>query len=463
MMRITFLGHQGWHFENEGRGLMLDPILESIGNGRAKLPIWPARRLDFGKFGPIEAVIVSHEHADHFSLETLAALPKPCRIYLSDLSSSAMECVISEMGFEVRRFGALQPFTVCGLRITALPGLYNLLEPDAYALLFENASGASFLTSIDTIPHPDVFKWLSAHCPARTLDNLTNNFIEPRHALVKDPTSFSKSKQIVAANAVEFADSFKPRRAVISGQGWCFGKSKSALNHSYFSANNRWLARSLLELAPKVEWFEGVPGMRCSLSGGECSLDQAPLVGALDYPDRSFDPSVVEVAEPYPPWSEITEIPVDRMNRLRTFVTTELGATVSAHAPKLMERLYYLKMQSAGMKEISATIALVLRNGSMRAVFEFDYGRLRFEEIVSGGECAAGVEMWASDLELIVDAEEEAFSIYESAIKPWSFVGDLIPESALNELFIGFTPRFRPREYLAAYRRALVSQGGRVE
>src|SRR5688572_6017976 len=138
-MRITFLGHQGWRFENGGRGFLLDPILEEIGNGRTTLPVWPQRRLDFRKLEPLEAVIVSHEHADHFSLDTLAALPPHCRIYLSDLSSAAMATAIVELGFEVTRFGALKPFTIAGLTLTALPGLYNTLEPDTYGLLIQDS------------------------------------------------------------------------------------------------------------------------------------------------------------------------------------------------------------------------------------------------------------------------------------------------------------------------------------
>ena len=107
-MKITFLGHQGWRFERGGRTVLLDPIREEIGNGRVGLPVWPARRLDFRKLGPLEAVIVSHEHADHFSLDTLAALPARCPIYISDLSSAAMASAIAELGFPVTRFTRAQ-------------------------------------------------------------------------------------------------------------------------------------------------------------------------------------------------------------------------------------------------------------------------------------------------------------------------------------------------------------------
>jgi hypothetical protein len=456
-MHITFLGHQGWQFENNQRSFLLDPILEEIGNGAAKLPVWPRRRLDLSKFEPLDAVIISHEHADHFSLETLAALPRRCRIFISDLSSNAMATVIAELGFEVKRFTALQPFTVCGLQITALPGLYNLLEPDTYALLVKDASGASFLTAIDTVAHPDVVAWLAAHCPLRTLDNLTNNFIEPRTPLVRDPSAFKKSRSLVAANAMEFVQNFAPRRAVVSGQGWSFGDSKLELNHSYFSVDNKWLTRAARELAPQVEWFEGIPGMRFNLRGEQIAVDQSSVIGALQYPSREFDPASAKVAEPYVPWAEIGEISVQRFAKVREFICNDFGQVLGTNAPKLMERLYYLKFQTAGnVAAPLATFAIVVRNGAKRFTFEFDYGQLLFREVVGPPRPhAVGIEMWAADLELIIDAQEDAFTVYESAVRTWTHVPNLIADSTLIESFMWFTPRFRPREFLSFYRSRL--------
>ncbi len=458
-MRITFLGHQGWHFEEHGRGFLLDPIRESIGNGAVQLPVWPRRRLDFQKFEPLDAVIVSHEHADHFSMDTLAALPKRCLIYIPDLASSAMATIIAEMDFEVRRFSALQPFIIAGMQVTALPGLYNLLEPDTYALLVKDESGASFLTSIDTVPHPDVIAWLAAQCPARTLDNLTNNFLEPRHALVRDPTSCRKSRALVASDATEFVRNFAPHRAVISGQGWCYDDDKTDFNRSFFSADNQWLTGVMRELAPHVEWFEGLPGMRFTLRGEQCFVDQSLAVDPSRFTNREFDENSVRIVEPYPPWSGTKTMSVPRFDKVREFILGEYGKALGAHAPKLMERLYYLKFQAAAIlgrspATVGVALALILRNGASCAVFEFDYGALRFREVTLSHalDYAVGVEMWASDFERMLRAEEESFTIYETAVRPWSTVPDILDERMLNELFLWFTPRFRPDEFLAAYR-----------
>ena len=280
-MRITFLGHQGWHIEHEDRGLLLDPILEKIGNGASRMPIWPARRLDLARFGSLDAAIVSHEHADHFSLETLHALPRRCRLFIPDLASSAMARALAELGFSVERFGALRSFHIGTVRVTPLPGLYNTLEPDAYALLFEDPTGASFLTGIDTVPHPDLFAWLAQYCPRRTLDNLTNNFLEPRAPLVADPRAFRQSRAIVAQSMLEFVRDFAPARAVVSGQGWSFEAPRAELNRTCFSIDNHWLTEAARALVPHVEWHEGVPGMCFELRAGTLKVPQSDAIGPV--------------------------------------------------------------------------------------------------------------------------------------------------------------------------------------
>jgi len=450
-MRITFLGHQGWHIENQGRSFLLDPILEAIGNGASLMPIWPPRRLDFKRFEPLDAVIISHEHADHFSLPTLAALPRRCRIYVSDLASFAMTAAIAHLGFQVERFSALHSFAINGVRVTALPGLYNTLEPDTYALLMQDASGASFLTAIDTVAHPDIFAWLDGNCPRRTLDNLTNNFVEPRQPLLDDGFAHTRSRSVVAGNAIDFVQKFQPRRAVVSGQGWSFKGASAHLNHSFFSVDNGWLTHTARELAPHVEWHEGTVGMRFTLHGEDCSVDQSSLVSVQVAPSRQFDPASVRTVEPFTPWSGVTELSPERFRKVQRFIAEQFGRILGAYAPKLMERLYYLKFQQVA--GLAPTLAISLRNGGSRSVFELDYGHLMFREVHADAAppSAVGFEVWAADMELMVNAEEEVFLLYESAVRLWSHVPGL-DTASLIECFMWFTPRFRPDEFLSFYK-----------
>lgn len=459
-MRITFLGHQGWQFEHKGRSFLLDPILEEMGNGADKLPVWPQRRLEFSRMSHIDAVIVSHEHADHFSLETLAALPQPCRAYVSDLASEAMTTAIQELGFTIERFTALNGFLpVNGVKVTPLPALYNKLEPDVYALLFEDDTNASFLTAIDTVSHPDIFAWLAQNCPRRTLDNLTNNFTESRQPLVNDENAYTKSRVAVAGNMMEFVQKFQPKRAVISGQGWCFQGAKTKFNHSFFSVDNAWLTQAARELAPHVEWIHGAAGMRFDLRGQNFSIGKSDVVTHKESADRKFDPASVREPEPFAPWTGVRDVSADSFARVQKFIREDYGQVLGAHAPKIMEGLYYLKFQD--VCNLSPTLAVLLRNGNGSTAFEFDYGHAAFRELPASKRPAAmGVEMWASDLEWLLDAKEEAFMIYESSVRAWSLVPSFVEASALVECFMWFTPRFRPKETLAFYRKRIAELRG---
>jgi hypothetical protein len=296
-----------------------------------------------------------------------------------------------------------------------------------------------------------VLGWLARHCPVRTLDNLTNNFVEPRQRLVAEPLAFKRSRAAVAGTMLEFVQKFLPRRAVVSGQGWCFKGAKAKLNHSFFSVDNAWLTATARELAPQVAWFDGAPGMRFTLAGDTLAVDDAREIELGPRVSREFDPAALQSAEPFPPWSGVTTLGADRLRTVRDFVTAELGRVIGGHAPNLMQRLYYLKFRD--QPELSPTLGLTLRNGDARHAFALDYGRLELTELPAGARRAAvGLELWASDLELMLRAEEDAYMIAESAARTWSHAEDLIDPPTLLEALLWFTPRFRPHEHLRHYR-----------
>jgi hypothetical protein len=177
---------------------------------------------------------------------------------------------------------------------------------------------------------------------------------------------------------------------------------------------------------------------------------------------REFDPAAMQSAEPFPPWSGVPTLPADRLRAVRDFVVAELGRVIGGHAPSLMQRLYYLKLQD--MPDLSPTLGLTLRNGDARHAFALDYGRLELAEVAAGARPAAvGLELWASDLELMVRAEEDAYMIAESAVRTWSHAEQLIDAPALLEALLWFTPRFRPHEHLRHYRTRIAELNRQLE
>jgi hypothetical protein len=107
MLSVTFLGWQGWMVASEATHILVDPLLGgTVGNGpvatRHESLIWPPRQFHPDACPPIDAIVISHEHEDHFDIASLAQLDRAIEVIASARMSLAARTMLSEMGFRVR-------------------------------------------------------------------------------------------------------------------------------------------------------------------------------------------------------------------------------------------------------------------------------------------------------------------------------------------------------------------------
>src|SRR5262245_61294880 len=75
VLESTFLGHQGWMFATAGARILVDALLvEPFGHGGGVGLVWPPRKLDIEAMPPVDAVIFTHEHEDHFNIPSVNRL-----------------------------------------------------------------------------------------------------------------------------------------------------------------------------------------------------------------------------------------------------------------------------------------------------------------------------------------------------------------------------------------------------
>ena len=121
---ITWLGHAAFLIRAGGKTLLIDPYLSKIaGPG----PFGPARyaraKIGLPDFGPLDAVLLTHNHYDHFDVQTLQKLAR---------QSSIQVAAPSDLGRAVRRLGFRSvtelawhdEFTLGDLTITATPAIH---------------------------------------------------------------------------------------------------------------------------------------------------------------------------------------------------------------------------------------------------------------------------------------------------------------------------------------------------
>ncbi|MFD3334608.1 MBL fold metallo-hydrolase [Streptomyces sp. NPDC058700] len=105
-LTMTFVGHQTWLVEGDGHRILIDPVL---GRGFGLSPdlefrIWPPRdAVDPAALGPLDALVLTHEHLDHFHLPTLARLDRTVPVFTGPLLPAAVSAAIESLGFTVHR------------------------------------------------------------------------------------------------------------------------------------------------------------------------------------------------------------------------------------------------------------------------------------------------------------------------------------------------------------------------
>jgi hypothetical protein len=161
MFEATYLGWQSWLFGTASTHVLVDPLLATDEAGRGPSQarmnfLFPFRReFTFERLPAVQAVVLTHEHEDHFDIPTLARIERTVPIYLSSRASIAARMMLSELGFQVHLMAAGEQLTVGDLRFEFDgPSVEHLGEGndewDTLAFLVEQTGGAgALLTNVD--------------------------------------------------------------------------------------------------------------------------------------------------------------------------------------------------------------------------------------------------------------------------------------------------------------------------
>ncbi|MCC2275971.1 MBL fold metallo-hydrolase [Streptomyces sp. ET3-23] len=121
-LELTFVGHQTWHITDGDTVVLLDPILApAFGASDLDFTIWPPRTVNTTAMPQPDAVILSHEHLDHFHLPSLNLLQRTVPVYTGTTTPQAVADAITALGFAVRRLDHTAPLTVGDIEITLFP------------------------------------------------------------------------------------------------------------------------------------------------------------------------------------------------------------------------------------------------------------------------------------------------------------------------------------------------------
>lgn len=103
-MKVTFVGHNTFLVTEGATNIYFDPFLVSEPRvGHLAMVPYPERDIVNDRMPKPDAVVLSHEHADHFSLASLDHLGKGFPVYVGELMPGFIVTLLESQGYNVKR------------------------------------------------------------------------------------------------------------------------------------------------------------------------------------------------------------------------------------------------------------------------------------------------------------------------------------------------------------------------
>ncbi len=465
MFSTTFVGHQGWLFRAGTSCVLVDPLLrEDFGDAHAlEYRVYPPRRLELARFPALDAVLLTHEHDDHFDVPSLAQLDRKVPLYLSARSSTAAQRILSDMGFTVRplvpgisvKFGRLEAYPLVGDHVNRDNGD----EWDALPFVVRDTQGdGSFFSGVDVSVTPELIESARRWCRRPGLIGWTNNTLDLSHMTSFLPDAGDASlgfAEVVRAGQRLVSDLWgTPSALLLCGGGFSFHGARAWLNQQLFCVDGQHVSRHLAKSDSNVPCFAATPGQTFNMRGNRLHdvVDGTPFLSTApidDWPSRSKQPGAV--VPDYQPATQRSEMSAAEVQALRGRLQELAGALTGS---QLFRGLYsLLGVELTGYK---CTFALVVRHAERAAVFEYDPNACAF--VTSRVEqprenYIAGMECWGTDLLAVLSGELSPIALSLGRARLWNHVSDNFDFNPFRELYRLSHPLRRPDAYYATYQK----------
>jgi hypothetical protein len=462
----TFLGHQGWLVQTDRAALLVDPLLcDDFGAAHVlEYKVWPPRAFDFAQFPRLDALILSHEHDDHFDLPSLAKLDRKIPVYMSARSSVAARDVLVDMGFtvhplppgSVHRFGDLELAVFAGDHVST-----NCSDEwDTLPYLIKSTDGHGSLFSMVDIPLTELHvTWAAAFAMKPGLVTWTNNSLDWSHmaSYLKEKVEGTQQcfMRMGMGHKLITQTWGTPAAMITCAGGFAFTGERSWMNARVFCVDTAEVCKQMANVYKKEKFFSGVPGQTWVMRGGKLA-EVKPDAGWLrtkppaEWPSRAK--ATVE-AHDYAPATgrrTLTDGERDRLRgRLQELAAALVGGVLFRSMCSLLDR------EGEGRR---IAFAFVARDGDERHVYEHDMSACAFREVTGcvAEQTYVGVlECWAADLLAVLDGELGPIALTFGRARVWNALPQRLQVPIFEELYHMSHPLRRPATWREVYARLL--------
>jgi Beta-lactamase superfamily domain len=474
MFSTTFLGHQGWMFQSKRSCILVDPLLcEEFGHAHAlDYRVHPPRVWTPAAFPAVDAVVLTHEHDDHFDIPSLAKLDRAIPIFLSSRSSSAARQILGEMGFQVHPLVPGRTSQLGDLELSPFPGDHVSVdcgdEWDTLPFIVVDTAGSgSFFSMVDITLTEQHIKWAHSRAPRPVLVGWTNNALDWSHMADFMTTRVDATQECFTKMGVGHklivVKWGTPAAMLMCAGGFAFHGDRSWLNQRVFCVDNEAVCQMLGKVYPAEQFHATRPGQTFVMEGQRLKDVRASAPFLTTAPSGSWPSrarSDAEAASPdYGPATGRRELDGREHEQLRRGLDELAGALVGG---TIFRALHSLPEDT--IEDRAPTFALVLRHGAgdERLVYAYVPSGCTFDPGVAGARDAylAGMECWATDLLAVLRGEMSPIALTYGRARLWNALPERVHFDLFQELYRVSHPLRRPAEALAMYQRRWKESAG---
>ncbi len=265
-MRVTLLGHAAVLVEMGKMTILMDPVLQDPFEDRLVISC-PKREIDVDRLPPIDVVIISHRHPDHFDLPSLDRLSRNCQVCcpLDPLIAHALK----RLGFRhVTNLEPGKPMSVEKMEI--LPTRSDNQTVREFGIVFRDETG-TFWNQVDTEVSPVTINGVLEHCSR--VDLLFAMYASQNFAFFESlETSFPYETH---RQNLQNVLTIRPRLTVPGSAGFRFFGEHEWLNRFLFPISRELFLGDLRTLDSTLETAIMDPGDVVEIDAGEVRIQRA--------------------------------------------------------------------------------------------------------------------------------------------------------------------------------------------